>query len=295
MNWWKDLRGKVRLNESLKAHTTFKIGGPAKFFIMPKDVWDLKLLLNLLKRYKIPFLVMGVGSNILVCDKGIEGAVLKLNSPYFKKVEFKDSRIEVGPGVLLNQVLVLAEELGLSGLEFLAGIPGTVGGALIMNAGAQGECISDLVENVTVMDYNGKIKALNKRNIKFDYRKSNLAKYIILSTHLRLARKNRQEIKDSINKYITYRKLTQDLSKPSAGCIFKNPKGCSYSAGQLIDLCGLKGKRIGDACVSLKHANFIVNLKNAKAREVSKLMGLIINKVKSKFNITLKPEIKIWQ
>lgn len=293
MNWWKGLKGKVRLNVPLKAHTTFKIGGPAEFFITPEDSRDLKFLLNLLKRYKIPFLVIGAGSNILVGDKGVRGAVLRLNSPCFKKVEFKNNRIEAGSGVLLNQVLMLAKEHGLSGIEFLVGIPGTLGGALIMNAGVQGKSISDLVENVTVMDYNGKIKILNKRDIRFEYRKSNLAKYIILSVCLRLARKDGQEIKDSIKKYISYRKLTQDLAWPSAGCVFKNPPG--YSAGQLIDLCGLKGQRLGDARISLKHANFIVNLKNAKAGEVAKLMGLIVNKVKDKFNITLKPEIKVWQ
>ena len=293
MNWWKGLKGKVRLSVPLKAHTTFKIGGPAEFFITPQDTRDLKFLLNLLKRYKIPFLVIGAGSNILVGDKGVKSAVLRLNSACFKKIEFKNNRIEVGSGVLLNQVLMFAKEHGLSGMEFLVGIPGTLGGALIMNAGVQVKSLSDLVENVTVMDYNGKIKTLNKRDIKFEYRKSNLAKYIILSVCLRLARKDRQEIKDSIKKYISYRKLTQDLGWPSAGCIFKNPPG--YSAGQLIDLCGLKGQRLGDARISLKHANFIVNLKNAKAREVAKLMGLIVNKVKDKFNITLKPEIKVWR
>jgi len=293
MNWWKSLKGKVRLKEPLKAHATFKIGGPAKFFIEPKDTRELKLLLNLLKRYKIPSLVIGRGSNILISDKGVKAAVLRLNSPCFKKVGFQDTRLEAGSGVSLHRVIVLAQEHGLSGTEFLVGIPGTLGGALVMNAGTQGKSISDLVENVTVMDYNGNIKTLNKGVLKFEYRKSNLSKYIILSACLRLAKKNKQEIKNSLNKYINYRKLTQDLSCPSAGCIFKNPEGCS--AGQLIDLCGLKGQRLGDARISLRHANFILNLKNASAGEVLKLMELIINKVKDKFNITLKPEIKIWR
>jgi len=168
-----------------------------------------------------------------------------------------------------------------------------VGGALAMNAGIAVKSIGDLVRDATVMDYAGNIKTLNKKNIRFGYRESDLSKYIILSTRIRLVKKNKERIKDEIVKYISYRKLTQDLSKPSAGCIFRNPAG--DSAGRLIDLCGLKGKRIGGAAVSLKHANFILNLKEASSGDVCKLMGFIRKKVDSRFNINLTPEIKIWQ
>jgi len=293
MSWWKKLKGRVSLAEPLKDHTTFKIGGPAKFFVEPKDPDDLKLLLTLVKRYNFHPFVIGRGSNLLISDKGINGVVLRLNTVYFNKLFFRDNYLNAGSGVPLSKVILFAKEHGLSGAEFLAGIPGTVGGALAMNAGIAVKSIGDLVRDATVMDYAGNIKTLNKKNIRFGYRKSDLSKYIILSTRIRLVKKNKERIKDEITKYISYRKLTQDLSKPSAGCIFRNPTG--DSAGRLIDLCGLKGKRIGGAAVSLKHANFILNLKEASFGDVCKLIGFIRKRVNSRFNINLTPEIKIWQ
>lgn len=282
MNWWRG-----------SEHTTFKIGGPAKFFIEPKDSAELRLTLSYARKYKVPLFVIGAGSNILISDKGVAGIVLRLRSPYFRKLIFNGEHLEAGSGVMLNQLLNATQKQGLSGLEFLAGIPGTVGGALIMNAGIPGETIGDLVEEVRVMDYNGNIKLLKKGALKFDYRTSNLSKYIILNAGLNLLKKDKQDVKDRIAKYMNYRKMRQDISKPSAGCIFKNPKGTS--AGRLIDLCGLKGKRIGGACISKRHGNFILNQDKATAGDVLKLMNLIIRSVKHKFNITLQPEIKIWQ
>ena len=319
MNWWRNLKGRIRLAELLKNHTTFKIGGPAKFFIEPQDPNDLRLLLSLVKRYNLSLFVIGRGSNLLISDKGINGVVLRLNAPYFKKLSYRDNYLNAGSGVLLSRVVLFAQDHGLSGAEFLAGIPGTVGGALAMNAGIARKVknprlsgrqkksppkadpptaekiknIGDLVETVTVLDYNGKIKTLHKKDIEFGYRRSSLSKYIILGTSIRLAKENKKKINERIKKYINYRKSTQDLSKPSAGCIFRNPTG--HSAGRLIDLCGLKGKRVGDAGVSLKHANFILNLENAASRDVIKLMDFIRKKVNNKFNINLTPEIKIWQ
>jgi len=295
MNWWRSLKGRIRLAEPLKNHTTFKIGGPAKFFIEPQDPNDLKLLLSLVKRYNSPFFVIGRGSNLLISDKGINGAVLRLSAPYFSKLSSKDNYLEAGSGVWLGKVVLFAKEHGLSGAEFLAGIPGTFGGALAMNAGVaqDNRSIADLVVNVTVMDYSGNRKILNKKDIRFGYRTSSLSKYIILSALIKLSRKNKEQIRNKIKAYLKYRKLTQDLSKPSAGCIFRNPTG--HSAGRLIDLCGLKGKRVGDAGVSLKHANFILNLGKGSARDVIKLMDFIRKKVNNKFNINLTPEIKIWQ
>ncbi len=295
MNWWKSLKGKVRFLEPLKNYTTFKIGGKAQFFIEPKDISDLRLLLKFGKRYRIPIYVIGKGSNILVSDKGIKGVVLRLSAPYFKRISWRDNHLEVGSGVLLHKVVLFAQDYGLSGAEFLAGIPGTVGGALAMNAGVAGgnHCIGDLVKTVTVIDFAGNIKTLCEKDIKFGYRESSPSKYIILSTCLRLVKKNKEEVKERIKEYLNYRKATQDLFWPSAGCVFRNPKG--DSAGRLIDLCGLKNKRMGDMCISLKHANFILNLGQGRARDVLKLMDLVREKVKDRFNITLKPEIKIWQ
>lgn len=293
MSWRRNLKGKIRLEEPLKKHTTFKIGGPARFFIEPHDIADLKLLITAAKKYKIAILVIGSGSNILINDKGVAGMVLKLNSASFRRIFIKRNCLEAGSGATLRQLIQVAAERALSGAQFLAGIPGTVGGALAMNAGAWGKNIGDLVQKATVMDYNGNIKVLSKKDMRFEYRKSSLSKFIILSACIKLAKKNKKEIKDNINKYLKYRRNTQAASLPNAGCIFKNPPG--KSAGRLIDLCGLKGKRIGNASVSVRHANFILNRDNASSSDVLKLMELIKKKVKDKFNITLEPEIRIWQ
>jgi len=292
MNWRKELKGKVKTLESLSRHTTFQIGGRAEFFIEPRDTSDLKLLITQAKRYRMPVLVIGAGSNILVSDKGIKAIVLHLNSPFFKRTSYGRNYLEVGSGLMLGQLILDAKNHGLSGLEFLAGIPGTVGGALAMNAGAWGRNIADTVQSVSVMDCHGKPKTLAKGKIKFGYRKSSLARYIILSARLRLAKKTKKEINVSIKKSLEYRRTAQDTSAPNAGCIFKNPLG--KSAGRLIDLCGLKGEKIGGACVSERHANFILNQDNASSGDVLKLMGLIKKRVKGKFRVTLEPEIKIW-
>ena len=293
MNWWKGLKGKIRFSEPLKEHTTFKIGGPAEFFVEPKDIRDLKSLINLKSRYKLPLLVLGAGSNILASDDGLKGIVVRLSSPFFKKVAFRKNSIEAGSGVILSRVINLAKERGLSGLEFMAGMPGTIGGALMMNAGTSERSIADLVEKVTVIDYYNNVKTIGKEKIKFGYRKSSLTKFIILSVSLKLARKNKGKIKEEIAERLNYRRLTQDLTLPSAGCVFQNPKG--GSAGRMIDLCGLKGSSIRGAVVSLKHANFIVNRSSARAKDILELMDLARARVKKKFGVRLNPEIKIWQ
>jgi len=292
------IKGKVRHKEPLKNHTTFKIGGPADFFIEPNNPDDLRLLLFLVNQYNLPIFVIGKGSNLLVTDKGINGVVVRLSAPCFSRLSYKDTYLSAGSGVSLGEAVIFTQEHGLSGAEFLAGIPGTVGGALAMNAGVRSQesgvrSIGDLVKEVTVMDYAGNIMTIHRKDIKFGYRRSSLSKYIILNTLMKLKKGGNKQIKDKIKSYLQQRKLSQDLSKPSAGCIFRNPAG--HSAGRLIDLCGLKGKRIKGAAVSLKHANFILNFKGACARDVCKLMDCIRKKVKSKFNINLTPEIKIWQ
>jgi UDP-N-acetylmuramate dehydrogenase len=292
MNWWKNLKGKVSFREPLNKHTTFKIGGPAEIFFEPRDLGDLKLLVIAAKKYNIPIFLIGAGSNILVSDKGIKAVVLKLSSPYFKKISFKNSSLEVGSGLMLNRIVQIAQKRGFTGTEFLAGIPGTVGGALAMNAGAWGKSIGELLQKVRVMDYNGSVKTLTKENIKFTYRRSNLGRFIILSADLKLYQSNKKVVRENINMYISRRRKTQDTTFANAGCIFRNPAG--ESAGRLIDLCGLKGRRRGKAYISTRHANFILNRGNAFSSDVLSLMDLVRKKVKGKFNITLKPEIKIW-
>lgn len=293
-HFFDGVKGVIKKDEQLSGYTTFKIGGPARYFVEPLDLDDLKLVVKSAKKYKIPILIIGSGSNLLVSDRGINGAVIKLNSPNFKKLSFDNNVVIVGAGCLLSQVVKNSQKRGLSGAEFLVGIPGTAGGALVMNAGISGKNISDLVEEVTVMDYNGSVKVLTKSKIKFDYRSSDLSNYIVLNTSLRLSINSQARIKSIIKNYFDNRKDKQELSLPSAGCVFKNHHSMG-PAGRLIDLCGLKGKRIGGACVSEKHANFIVNMGKASARDVSALIKTVKEKVRDKFKITLEPEIKIWK
>lgn len=293
MGWWRGLRERIKKRQPLRKYTSFKIGGPAELFIEPKNFTDLQLLLAQAKKYKKRVFVLGAGSNILIHDRGVKAIVLRLNSGVFKKISFCGNYLELGAGVLLSRAIFLATRKGLGGLEFLSGIPGTVGGALAMNAGIPDKHIASLMEKVTVMDYNGKIRLLKRKEVNFTYRFSDLAKYIILSCCLKLKKSNQAQIQKRIREYLDYRRATQDLTYPSCGCIFKNPPG--DSAGRLIDLSGLKGRRIGDACISEKHANFILNLGQASARDVLKLMVLIKREVKKKFKVTLEPEIKIWQ
>lgn len=293
MNWPQDLRKEIKFTEPLKNKTTFKVGGPARFFYAPSDLEDLELLIGAAKKNKIKIFVIGAGSNILVSDNGVDGLVLQLSGPDFKKISWRENRLIVGAGLMLGRAVEAAKLNSLSGLEFLIGIPGTVGGALIMNAGAWGRSIGELIENVDVMDFKGNIKILKKRDIKFGYRRSSLGKYIILSARFRLDKKNKSRILQDLNKYLQARRKSQDTAFPNAGCVFKNPS--SESAGKLIDLCGLKGKKIGGAFISRKHANFILNKENARAHDVFNLMKLMKSAVRDKFKVNLEPEIKIWR
>jgi UDP-N-acetylmuramate dehydrogenase len=297
MLWWKNLKKPGKLSEPLKNHTTFKIGGPARLFFRPDNLEELRQVVGNARKRALKVLVLGAGSNLLVSDQGVRAAVIKLDSPAFRKTAKIKNILEAGAGKPLNQLLAYCGAHGLSGLEFLSGIPGTVGGALIMNAGvslgAKKLAIGDLVQSVRVLDHNSGIKILKRRKLKFGYRRSNLAKYIILSACFKLIPKDKRAVQDNIAGYLARRRNTQDYSRPNAGCVFKNPQG--DSAGKLIDACGLKGKKINGAVVSSKHANFILNEKKCSADDVLALVKLIRKEVKKKYNILLEPEIKIWK
>lgn len=302
MNWRKSLSGKIRFNEPLSKYTTFRIGGRAQLFIQPQDITDLRQLVINAKKDNLRLFIIGAGSNLLINDKGVNGIVIKLSATAFKNINYAQGLLEAGAGLSLAKLIEYALNYNLGGAEFLIGIPGTVGGALIMNAGItertknqelRTKNISDLVKNVTVMDYNGNIKVLRKNEIRFDYRASSLYNYIVLNAHLKIFKSNKRKIINKLNKYLVFRKKQQDYAYPSAGCIFKNPE--RGSAGKLIDLCGLKGKHFGDAYISESHANFIINKGKAKAKDVFRLMDYVKKSVKNKFGINLEPEIKIWQ
>ena len=312
MNWCRDLKkiikGKVRFNELLSGHTTFKIGGPADIWIEPNDLNDLSKIVRFAKEKHLKVFIIGNGSNLLVKDKGYRGIAIKLNAPFFKKIEFNDEKVTVGSGLDLYRLVDITKNKNLSGCEFLVGIPGTVGGALVTNVGVswtsnlrdKRASIADLIEEVDVLTLNGRTKTLKKKNLKFDYRSSDLSKYIVISAKLKLKLKKRSQINKTIEEFIKYRNSTQKIKRANAGCIFKNPvlnknyldKNRS-TAAKLIDLCDLKGKRVGDVSVSRKHANFIVNQGKAKALDVLRAIKIIQKRVKEKFNIYLEPEIKI--
>jgi len=256
---------KFQRNILLRDYTTFKIGGRAKYFFAAKTKTELISAIKLAKEKKLPFFILGGGSNLLVSDRGFNGLVIKFGQPLSLYVS--------------------------RGLEWTVGIPGTVQGAVWGNAGAFKKSMKDVVESVEVFNTEtGTVKIFKNKDCQFSYRNSIFRKknnLIILSVKIKLKKNNTKKIKQ----YLNYRKKTQPLNFPSAGSIFKNPNG--FSAGELIEKCGLKGKKIGNVKISEKHSNFIVNLGNGKAKEVIKLIKLIKQKIKKKFGIELEEEIVI--
>ncbi|MCX6759149.1 MAG: UDP-N-acetylmuramate dehydrogenase [Candidatus Nealsonbacteria bacterium] len=315
-------------NVSLKNYTTFKIGGMAKYFFKVRTKEDLIKAVNTAKKLKLPFFVLGGGSNLLVSDKGYDGIAIKIKNEKLKiknkNKKFKNIYCEAG--VLLGEIVDLAIQNNLTGLEWAIGIPGTVGGAVFGNAGAFQKSMKDIVKEVEVLDAKDlRFKIYDFKKCKFGYRNSVFKRkknLIILSVVFKLKKEKKSEIKKKIKKCLNYKKERQPLDYPSAGSIFKNPSG--FSAGELgeesklssspfaaarqgeedesssstiaaawlIEKCGLKGKIIGQAKISEKHANFIVNLGNARAKDVKKLINLIKKEVKKKFGVLLDEEIQ---
>ncbi len=292
MNWCRHIRGNLRRNEPLAAHTSFRIGGPARFFCEPRDAAALKELLKALKGDTIPPLILGAGSNLLVSDAGVRAAVIRLSAPAFREIKISASSVLVGAGYAFNRLIAVLAAAGRCGFEACAGIPGTVGGALIMNAGSRGDSIGAHVQRITVMDRSGRVRTLSPRQARFGYRTSALAAFVVLETVLAIRSCRPRQAQARIGEYIALRRQTQDLRYPSAGSVFKNPPGAS--AGALIDACGLKGVRIGAAAISRKHANWIVNLGSAKATDVRLLMRRMQRSVAERYGICLEPEIVFW-
>lgn len=287
------VKGNVQFNEPLSRHTSFKIGGPVDLWVEPSDLDDLKRLLEFSVQFKVPFFVIGGGNNVLFSDRGFRGIVVRLSSPYFKRIDLHGNTVSAGSGVSLNMLLDNTFKFGLSGCEFLAGIPGTVGGALTVNAGLKGRGMGDLAEEVATIELNGDIRVSRGRKLKFGYRASSLSECIILNANLRLKRADKRKVALAINGFLEHKRQTQETILPTAGCIFKNPPNFPQTSGELIERSGLKGKRIGDASVSTKHANFIVNRGSARSQDVLGLIRLIQKKVKFDHGLWLEPEIRI--
>lgn len=286
----------IKRGTPLKALTTFRIGGPAQAFAEPADAGELSCLLKQCVAAGIPVRVIGAGSNILASDKGVAGVMVRLAAPFFRGARVRGNRIECGAGLALPDLLRLCRRRGLTGAEFLAGIPGSVGGALAMNCGVAGDgtarSIGDIVEQVSVVRYNGVPRVIDGARAGFGYRRSGLSRHVIISAVFRLRRSSPAVVEGRVRGWMDKRR-GQEYRYPSAGCVFKNPRG--RSAGALIDACGLKGARAGGAMISGKHANFIVNTGRASCADVLSLMRRAQKAVKKEYGIELEPEIKIWK
>lgn len=280
----------IKKDEPMAKHTSFKIGGKADYFIKAETVEQVKEVQQYAKKNNIPLYIMGNGSNILVTDKGIRGIVLKID---IKKIEIDDMEVTVGAGVKVMGLAQTLLEKSLTGFEELAGIPGTIGGAVRMNAGAYGKEIKDICIETVYMNENGEIKKFLNEEQRFSYRHSIFCdeKYIILETKLKLEKGNKFEIKAKMDELFRSRKEKQPLEYPSAGSTFKRNE--NYITAKLIDECGLKGYMIGGAQISDKHAGFIINKKDATAKDVLDLIGYTKQKVFEKFNIQIEEEIEI--
>ena len=282
---------KVVVNEPLKKHTTYGIGGPAEFMVFPKSKNDLIQTIRYAKKINQPISILGSGSNILISDKGLKGIVISLKGS-LKKVIVKKKTMYAECGAMLGKIVKESVKNDLIGLENLNGVPGTLGGALIMNAGAWGGEISENLIRVELLDKNGKLKSLKKNEINFSYRKSSFNKNdILLSAEFLLKRADKAIINKNFVEAQTGRKSTQPLNKRSAGSLFKNPKG--KSAGKLLDDAGLKGLSIGEAKISEKHANFFINEGNASSEDMLLLIKKAHKVVKDKFQINLELEVKL--
>lgn len=285
---------ELRFNEPLAKHTSFRIGGPAEVMAFPKSREELA---DLLRKSdisdRIP-VILGAGTNILAPDEGMPGLVICLKDCLSGMEKLADNRIRVAAGVTMTRAAVFAAGLGLGGMEFAHGIPGTVGGGVFMNAGAYGGQISDICESVDVMSMDGKVTTYSAQQMRFSYRYSILEDRpgIVLSAVFKLEQKPEEEIRALMQDLLLRRKQSQPLDLPSAGSAFKRPQG-NY-AGFLIEQTGLKGFRIGNAAISEKHAGFAVNLGNASAADVKNLLEQVSNKVYERFGVRLEPEVRIW-
>lgn len=308
-NWQTELKNitqNVKYNEPLSQHTSFRIGGPAAALVEAHSVDELKAIIALRERFSLPVMVIGRGTNILFSDAGYKGIIIVLSTEFSqvryencengeRKTENGKSGIRIpviaGAGVALNRLAQQCAQWGLSGLEFAYGIPGALGGALIMNAGAHGCSISQIVVDIRVMTHSGTVSTIFREQAEFAYRQSALNQYFcVLAATLQLIQAPYDQIIAKMQQLYAERKSKLPLNKPSAGCVFKNPPG--ISAGKLIDECGLKGTRIGGAEVSKKHANFIINTGGATAKDVLELIDEVRNRVYSQIGVTLELEVQ---
>ncbi len=277
-------------NEPMSRHTTFRVGGEATCFIKISSTAQLQKLIPYFKEIEIPYFILGNGSNLLVGDHGYDGAILQLKEK-FNGVEAEGNLLRAQAGALLSRVAQCALEHSLAGLSFASGIPGTVGGGVMMNAGAYGGEMKQVVEEVTVLDEKGEILVLNNATMEFGYRTSIIKNrhFTVLEVTFRLREGDKKEIRSEMEELAAKRREKQPLNFPSAGSTFKRPEG--YFAGKLIMDAGLRGYSIGGAAVSEKHCGFVINRGNATAADVSEVIAEVQERVKDKFGVTLECEV----
>jgi len=292
MNIFSGLDKIVETNYPLAKRTWYGLGGQADYFIKPQTVEQLKEVVQRCNENNIPIYVMGFGSNLLISDKGLRAAVIKLETDQFTQTQFDGEQLTAWAGAELSKLVLTCVQKGLSGIEALTGIPGSVGGAVKMNAGGAFGDIGAAVETVTLMDNQGSVFEKSKPELIFDYRRTNITAKFILNARLKLAAADPEQSLRTVKEIWIYKKNNQPLNTKNSGCIFKNPRG--VSAGALIDRAGLKGLQIGGATVSEKHANFIIAEKGCKSRDVMRLINAIKQRVKEQFGIELELEIEIW-
>jgi UDP-N-acetylmuramate dehydrogenase len=292
MDIFSGLEKIVEKNYPLGKNTWFGLGGNADYLIQPQNTNQLADVIKRCHENNLPLWVLGFGSNLLVQDKGVRGAVVRLGGSDFAGVEFNANSLTAGAGVELNKLVFECVRKGLGGLETLAGIPGSIGGAVKMNAGGHFGDFGSAVESVTLMDSEGEIFERAKPELSFDYRSTNITTKFILDAKIKLYESDPKQLLKIVKEVWIYKKNTQPLNTRNAGCIFKNPRG--MSAGAMIDRAGLKGTKIGGAVVSEKHANFITAEDGCKSSDVIALIEKVREKVKEKFDVELELEIEIW-
>lgn len=281
----------IFMEEPMKKHTTFRVGGPADVLVQP-DETALAAILALCRQYYVPYSFIGNGSNLLVGDKGIRGVVIEMTDP-MGNIEVDGTQITAQAGAMLSKIANTAASNGLGGMEFAAGIPGSVGGAVVMNAGAYGGEMKDIIEKVYVLDENGAQLELDRDALDFGYRHSCIPKkkYIVTKVVLDLVPRDEAEIRSEMKELNEKRAEKQPLQYPSAGSTFKRPEG--YFAGKLIMDAGLRGYQVGGAQVSEKHCGFVINKGDATAADICQLMQDVSDKVQAQFGVVLEPEVKM--
>jgi UDP-N-acetylmuramate dehydrogenase len=283
----KVFRGEIKISEPLSQHTWLKIGGPADYYLKPSDREDIVNIIRFFKECEFPFMIIGRGSNLLVHDDGFRGAVINLED-VLDDIRLYNDTIVAGAGVWITTFVDFCVQRGFAGAEMLAGIPGTLGGAVRMNAGAYGGEISDYIKEIEILR-DLKIIKIKKKDAEFTYRKSGFESDIILSASFSFPKKDKEDLIRVRRELLIRRNAAQPVNFPNTGSIFKNPDG--HFAAKLIEDCGLKGSRIGGAMISDLHANFIVNVENASAKDVVALMVLIRQEVFRRFEILLEQEV----